>query len=100
MMAFFSIVGALIITALLVAMAAAMVGWAATCLTNYVNHIRYDAKLLAQKELGVQLLRDSYWFSESKDAEYVLRVIGEELRDGNHYSVSQARNKWEEMRKK
>ena len=55
-----------------------------------------DAKILARKELGKYISSQSYWLSESKDAQLILKTIGEEISNSfsGSFNISEVRDTW------
>lgn len=52
------------------------------------------AKEKAAKQIGQNLLNESYWFSESKEAFTALNMIGIEMTHTGSFNVSEIRDAW------
>jgi len=89
------ILGSLLIIFLL------MMGFSA-CLDSinaFRDRWKWDAHSLIRRDVGQELIGVSYWFSENKEAQEAIKVVGEHyLRNGN-CATSTARDTWKDRLK-
>ncbi len=70
--------------------------WAVEAVTNLYDRMVSSAKLHARHDLGHEIAVQAHWFSESKEVETVLRVLGEWLvkYPDYRYDAEHVREEW------
>lgn len=64
-------------------------------LKELYQNIVYNLELNARKELGTQIVRESYWYSEDEKTMIALKLLGENLTEhGRLTDMGNIRNAW------
>ena len=73
------------------------IGFLISHVNDYRDRLVSDARTLAKKEMGSELIRASWWFSEDESTRLAMAILGQAIQaDGTAYQISPIRDQWRE----
>lgn len=81
---------------IVVLLAIGLFGWIIEGIKSLHERMVSDAKLVARQDLGREISAQAHWFSESKEAQTVLVILGQRLAQNPdyRYDAENVREAW------
>lgn len=96
----YKIVGIITLTLISLGIFISGLGYLISELTDLYTRHHYRGKREGRQELGANLVRESYWFSEDPATAHLLNILGQELMSNGDYNVSSLRDSWQDIKTK
>jgi len=73
------------------------IGFLISHVNDYRDRLVSDVRTLAKKEMGSELIRASWWFSEDENTRLGMALLGRAFEEnGSAYQISPIRDQWRE----